>query len=73
MAKDYFAAHNVAFTDYNVGENMEKRAEMVAKSGQMGVPVISIINPAIAEGAAGREAIIIGFDEEHLAGLLNIK
>lgn len=73
MAKDYFTAHNIAFTDYNVGENMEKRAEMVAKSGQMGVPVITVVDPSIPEGTAGRESIIIGFDEEHLAGLLGIK
>ena len=70
MAKDYFGAHNIAFTDYNVGEKMEKRAEMVAKSGQLGVPVIVVTDPDIPEGGEGRDHIVIGFDEEYLANLL---
>ncbi len=66
MAKEYFTAHNIAFTDYNVGEDMAKRAELVAKSGQLGVPVI------IVTDSTGHEEITIGFDEERLASLLNI-
>ena len=46
-------AHNIKYTDYNVVTDLEKRKEMIDKSGQMGVPVIDV------EGK-----IIIGFDEE---------
>lgn len=66
MAKEYFTAHGIAFTDYNVGEDMARRADLVAKSGQLGVPVITVAD------ATGHEEVIIGFDEEHLAKLLNI-
>ena len=72
MAKEYFTAHNISFTDYNVGEDMAKRAELVAKSGQLGVPVIVVTDPAIPEGQSGHEELTIGFNEERLATLLNI-
>jgi len=36
MAKDFFMDNNVAYTEYNVASDMEKRKEMVEKSGQMG-------------------------------------
>jgi glutaredoxin 3 len=42
MAKEFLTEHNIAFTDYNVAEDLEKRKEMVERSGQMGVPVIFI-------------------------------
>ncbi len=42
LAKDYFTANNIAFTEYNVADDMEKRKEMVDLTGQMGVPVIAI-------------------------------
>lgn len=67
MAKDMFTAHNIPFTDYNVGTDLEKRKEMVEKTGQMGVPVITV------KPADGEEKIIIGFDEEYLRELLQIK
>ena len=60
-AKDFFTAHNVAFTDYNVGTDLEKRKEMIEKSGQMGVPVITV----------GKD-LIVGFDEPKLRELLAI-
>lgn len=72
MAKEYFDEHSIAFTDYNVGENIEKRSEMVQKSGQLGVPVIVVTDSSIAEGQPGREEVIVGFDEERLAKLLGI-
>lgn len=59
MAKDYFEANHVAFTDYDVATDLAKRQEMVQKSGQMGVPVIDI----------GGE-IVVGFDEPRLKELL---
>ncbi len=62
MAKDLFDANHVMYTDYNVATNLEKRKEMVQKSGQMGVPVITI-----------GEKVIVGYDEETLRDTLMIK
>ena len=60
-AKDYFTANHVAFTDYNVATDLEKRKDMIEKSGQMGVPVIYI-----------DDKLVVGFDEEQLKGLLGL-
>lgn len=65
MAKEYFAANNVAFTDIDVAANAEKRAEMVDLSGQMGVPVIHIQNDAADD-------VIVGFNQKLLADKLGI-
>lgn len=62
MAKEYFQQHSVAFIDYNVGADTEKRNEMLEKSGQMGVPVIIIDN----------EDVVIGFNQKALAKILEI-
>jgi glutaredoxin 3 len=58
-AKDFFSANHVAFTEYNVASDLQKRKEMVEKSGQMGVPVITVDNE-----------LIVGFDEDRLRELL---
>lgn len=60
-AKEFFKEHNIAFTDFNVGEDATKRAEMVQKSGQMGVPVIFI-----------DDEMVVGFDESKLRMLLGV-
>ncbi len=60
-AKDYFAANGVPFTDINVATDLDRRKEMIEKSGQMGVPVIDV----------GGE-IVVGFDQKKLAELLAI-
>ena len=62
MAKDFFTAHNVSFTDYNVGLDTAKRAEAMQKSGQMGVPVI------VVDGIN----VVVGFDQDRLENLLGI-
>ncbi len=62
MAKDYFNAHGIKFTDYDVATDLEKRKEMIDKTGQMGVPVIDI------DGK-----IMVGFEESRLAEELGIK
>ncbi len=59
MAKDYFEANHVMFTDHDVAADLTKRQEMIQKSGQMGVPVIDI----------GGE-IVVGFDEPCIKELL---
>lgn len=56
LAKEYMTTNNIAYTEYNVATDLEKRKEMVDKSGQMGVPVIDI---------GGK--IIVGFDEAEFA------
>jgi len=58
-AKEFFTANNVPFTDYNVATDLEKRKEMIDRSGQMGVPVIFIGNE-----------MVVGFDEGHIRQLL---
>jgi glutaredoxin-like YruB-family protein len=62
LAKDFMKKHNIAYTEHNVGTDLEKRKEMVDKSGQMGVPVIDV------DGK-----IMVGFEETELAGLLGVK
>lgn len=61
LAKEFFTANNVPFSEYNVGTDLEKRKEMVEKSGQMGVPVIFVDND-----------MIIGFNKPRLSELLGV-
>ena len=61
MTKEFFKENNIEYTDYNVGEDAEKRKEMIEKSGQMGVPVIFI-----------DDDMMIGFDKEKLSNALGI-
>lgn len=61
MSKEFFKEHNVAFTEYNVAADLEKRQEMISRSGQMGVPVIYV-----------GDELTIGFDKERLSELLGI-
>ena len=65
-AKEYFAEHNIKFTEYDVGSDQDKAREMIDKSGQMGVPVIVI-------GEGDNEELIVGFDQTRLAKALDIK
>jgi glutaredoxin 3 len=60
-AKAFFDEHSVAYQDFNVATDMEKRKEMVDMTGQMGVPVIRVEND-----------VIVGFDEAKLRELLAI-
>ena len=41
-AKAFFDENKIAYTDYDVSTDLEKRKEMVKLSDQMGVPVIVI-------------------------------
>lgn len=61
LAKEFFAENNLSFEDFDVSEDRDKLQEMVEKSGQMGVPVISI-----------DEKVIIGFDEAKIREILKI-
>lgn len=62
MAKEFFKENNVAYTEHDVASDADKRAEMIDMTGQMGVPVIRV-----------EDDIIIGYDEEKLKELLEIK
>ncbi len=61
MTKDFLTEKGIAFTDYNVASDLEKRQEMMQKSGQMGVPVIFV-----------GEEMTVGFDKERLSHLLGV-
>jgi len=59
MAKEYFKANSVAYTEHDVAADAEQRKAMIDKSGQMGVPVIIIDNE-----------LVIGFNKPIIAKLL---
>jgi glutaredoxin-like YruB-family protein len=61
LAKDFFTANSIIYTEYNVASDLEKRKEMMEKSGQMGVPVIVI-----------GDELIVGFDKPKIAKLLGL-
>jgi glutaredoxin len=61
MAKEFFTKNNVTYKELNVADDEKAREEMVAKSHQLGVPVIDV----------GGE-IFVGFDRAGLAKALGI-
>ncbi len=61
LSKEFFKENGVTYKEYNVASDMEKRTEMVEKSGGMAVPVITI-----------DDEVIIGFDKERLSKALGI-
>lgn len=61
MAKEFFQKNNVEYQEFNVGTDLEKRKEMIEKSGQMGVPVIMV-----------GDDVIVGFNKPKLETLLSI-
>ena len=60
-AKQFLDDNNIEYENYDVSADQSKAEEMVAKSGQMGVPVLDI------EGE-----IVIGFDKDKISQLLGI-
>jgi glutaredoxin-like YruB-family protein len=60
-AKQFLKDNNITFEDFDVSNNPAAGEEMVAKSGQMGVPVLDI---------EGR--IIVGFDKEKIKSALGV-
>jgi len=61
MAKEFFTENNISYNEYDVASDAEKRTEMIEKSGQMGVPVITV-----------DDELTVGFDKGRLAGLLGL-
>ena len=62
QAKDFFNDNNVSFSEVDVTKDQVALRDIADRSGQMGVPVIDV------DGE-----IVIGFDRERLAQLLEIK
>lgn len=62
MAKDYFNKNNITYIEKDVTVDVQARDEMVKKTGQLAVPVISVDH-----------SIIVGFDRPKLGELLGIK
>jgi glutaredoxin 3 len=61
IAKDHLNSSGISFEDVDVSTNQQRAQEMVAKSGQMGVPVLDI------DGE-----IVVGFDRARIDSLLEI-
>lgn len=61
LAKDFFNEKGIKYTEYDVLADIEKRREMMDRSGQLGVPVIVI-----------GDNVIIGFDQPQISALLGI-
>lgn len=60
--KGYLKSHNIQFEDIDVSKDQQAAQDMIAKSGQMGVPVVDI------DGQ-----IVVGFDKEKINQLLKIE
>jgi len=61
VVKDFLKDNNVAFQEINVGTDQKAAMDMVAKSGQMGVPQVEI------DGA-----MIVGFNEQAIRQALGL-
>ena len=62
MAKDFLKQNKIEFEDIDVATNTEAAKEMVAKSGQMAVPVLDI-----------NGTIIVGADLKAIKKALNLE
>jgi glutaredoxin len=69
MTKEFLKENAIPYTDYNVAEDMEKRQEMIEKSGQMGVPVIFVGDPS---NPSGQAEMMVGFDKDKLSASLGL-
>lgn len=63
--KDYLTAKGIKFVDFFADEDESKAEEMIAKTGQMGVPVTVIKKD-------GKEEVVVGFDRERLNKILGL-
>jgi|TARA_B100000959_G_C14807813_1_gene552509 glutaredoxin len=61
MTKEFLKEKKVEYTDYDVSTDMEKRKEMIEKSGQMAVPVVYV-----------DDEMMIGFDKDKLTSALGL-
>ena len=56
--KEYLSQKGIKYTEYNVAQDREKAREMIDKSKQMGVPVITV------DGE-----VVVGFNQAKLDAL----
>ncbi len=61
MAKEFLSSYGVPFAAKNVAEDATAREELVAKTGRMAVPVITV-----------DDEVIVGFDRGRLKRLLGL-
>lgn len=61
LAKAFFKENGVSYTEHNVALDLEKRKEMVAMTGQLGVPVVVI-----------GDDVMVGFQEDKFRELLGM-
>ena len=59
-AKEYLSRKGISYLEHDVAQDTEKAREMVQKSRQMGVPVITIDSE-----------VVVGFDQTLLDKLLS--
>jgi glutaredoxin 3 len=59
-AKEYLSRKGISYDEYNVAADRNAAQEMVKRSGQLGVPVITI-----------NDRVIIGFNQAQLDRLLS--
>ena len=59
-AKEYLSRKGISYTEYDVAADRDKAKEMIQKSGQMGVPVITI-----------NGEVVVGFNQILLDKLLS--
>ncbi len=57
--KQYFSEHSIEYTEINVAADRAQASEMIKKTGQMAVPVVSIIQEGI-------EKILVGYNKARL-------
>jgi glutaredoxin len=61
VAKEFLSSQGIAFVAKNVAEDLTAREELVAKTGRMAVPVITVDHE-----------VILGFDRGRLKRLLGL-
>ncbi len=59
-AKEYLSRKGISYIEYDVAADKDKAKEMIQKSGQMGVPVITI-----------NGEVMVGFNQAALDKLLS--
>jgi glutaredoxin len=60
-AREFFSVNRITFVEYDVTKDLNRRKEMITKSGQMGYPVIFV-----------GDEMVVGFDEKRLRGMLRM-
>lgn len=65
-AKQFFTDNKVEYTEVDVAADQQEAQKIVEKTGQMGVPVITVEKD-------GQEDVVVGFDQAKLSELLGLK